>query len=175
MRSDGLLRRNLVWAAGAVLVAALAAPAVAQERGKAELKTESGAITIDYGRPSLKGRDMLGQLEEGAFWRMGMNQAAVLETPVPLTFGETEVAKGSYSLWLEKQAGTFFLVFNSQTGQWGTQHDPAKDVYSVELMPESLTEPVEVFTIELKGDGQPAMIDLSWADVKLTGIFTFGE
>jgi hypothetical protein len=175
MWADGMLRRTLSWAAGGMLVASLATPAVAQERGKAELKTESGAITIDYGRPSLKGRDMLGQLEDGAFWRMGMNQATVLETPVALTFGETEVAKGSYSLWLKKQADTFFLVFNSQTGQWGTQHDPAKDVYSVELMPESLTEPVEVFTIELKGDGQPATLDLSWADTKLTSVFTFGQ
>ncbi len=175
MWADGMLRGTLSWAAGGMLVASLATPAVAQERGKAELKTESGVVTIDYGRPSLKGRDMLSQLEDGAFWRMGMNQATVLETPVALTFGETEVAKGSYSLWLKKQADTFWLVFNSQTGQWGTQHDPAKDVYTFELMPESLTEPVEVFTIELKGDGKPATLDLSWGDTKLTGVFTFGQ
>ena len=37
-----------------LLAVAVAAPASAQGRGKAELKTASGAITIDYGRPSLK-------------------------------------------------------------------------------------------------------------------------
>ena len=42
-------------------------------------------------------------------------------------------------------------------------------------MPESLTEPVETFTIELKGDGKPATIELSWGEVKLTAAFTFGE
>jgi hypothetical protein len=153
----------------------VAAPAAGQDRGQAELKAGSSAITVDYGRPSLEGRDMLSKLEEGTFWRMGMNQATVLETPVALTFGETEVAKGSYSLWLKKDGEKFVLVFNSQTGQWGTQHDPAKDVHSVELMPESLTEPVETFTIELKGDGKPAMLGLSWGEVKLTAGFTFGD
>ena len=87
----------------AMLSAFLVAPAGAQaERGKAELKAGSGAITVDYGRPSLKGRDMLSQLKEGTFWRMGMNQATVLTTPVDLAFGATKVAKGSYSLWLKK-------------------------------------------------------------------------
>ena len=175
MRADGMLRKALGWAAWGVLCASVAAPAAGQDRGKAELKAGSGAITVDYGRPSLKGRDMLSQLEEGVFWRMGMNQATVLETPVALTFGETEITKGSYSLWLKRDGEKFVLVFNSQTGQWGTQHDPAKDLHGVGLMPESLTEPAEAFTIELKGDGKPAMLDLSWGEVKLTGVFTFGE
>src|SRR5512147_1257811 len=56
-------------------------------RGKAELKAGSGSITIDYGRPDLKGRDMLSQLTVGQAWRMGNNQATVFSTPVDLTFG----------------------------------------------------------------------------------------
>ncbi len=79
---------------------------------------------------------MLSQLLEGSFWRMGMNQATVLTTPVDLVFGTTKVAKGAYSLWLKKEGPKYMLVFNSQTGQWGTQHDPAKDVTSVALKSE---------------------------------------
>ena len=92
------------------------------------------AITIDYGRPSLKGRDMFSQLQDGAFWRLGRNEATVLTTPVDLAFGGTRVAKGAYSLWLKKSGDVFLLVFNAQTGQWGTQHDPAKDVASVTMV-----------------------------------------
>ena len=93
-------------------------------RGKAELSAGTGSITVDYGRPELKGRDMLSQLQVGQFWRMGMNQAAVLSTPVDLTFGSIKIPKGAYSIWLKLAApDKFELVFNSQTGQWGMQHD----------------------------------------------------
>ena len=111
----------------ALLAVVLAAPARAQgERGKAEMKAGPGVITVDYGRPSLKGRDMFAQLQEGTFWRVGRNEATVLTTPVDLAFGGTRVAKGAYSLWLKKSGESFLLVFNSQTGQWGTQHDPGQ-------------------------------------------------
>jgi hypothetical protein len=164
------------WAVGSACVGALSvvlgAPGAAQgERGKAELKTESGAITIDYGRPALKGRDMIGQLQDGAFWRMGMNQATVLTTPGDLSFGPTRIGKGAYSLWLKKTGDAFQLVFNSQTGQWGTQHDPAKDVASVTLAKAPLPSPVEAFTIDLKPAGKGADLSLSWGTVKLAAPF----
>jgi hypothetical protein len=169
------LRKSVSFAAVSAAAALLALPASAQApRGKAELAVSGGAITVDYGQPSLKGRDMLSQLEEGAFWRMGMNQATVLETPVDLDFGGTKVAKGSYSLWLKKQGEAFILVFNSQTGQWGTQHDPAKDVHSVTLESEALASPVETFTIELSKATGGGTLSLSWGATKLTGAFKIG-
>jgi Protein of unknown function (DUF2911) len=168
--------KALAWLSCGMLFAFLAAPAAAQaERGKAELKTESGAMTVDYGRPSLKGRDMLSKLQEGSFWRMGMNEATVFTTPVDLTFGATNVPKGSYSLWLKKEGPKFMLVFNSQTGQWGTSHDPARDVHSVEMKSESLSSPVETFTIDLKGTGKGGDLDLAWGGTKLSSAFVFGK
>jgi hypothetical protein len=152
------------------------APTAAQgSRGKAELKAAAGAVTLDYGRPSLKGRNMLSKLEPGSFWRMGMNEATVLTTPVDLSFGSTKVAKGSYSLWLKKQGAQFELVFNSQTGQWGTQHDPSKDVYSVPLESASLPSAVETFTIDLEKAPKGGTFALSWGDTKLHKAFTLGE
>jgi hypothetical protein len=159
-----------------MLCALVVAPASAQApRGKAELKAGAGAITIDYGRPSLKGRDMLAQLQEGQFWRMGMNQATVLTTPVDLAFGTTKIAKGSYSLWLKKTGQKFDLVFNSQTGQWGTQHDPAKDVSSVTMKPETLSSPVETFTIDLKEAPKGGELGLGWGAMRLSAPFEFGK
>jgi hypothetical protein len=84
------------------------------------------------------------------------------------------VAKGSYSLWLKKQGEAFILVFNSQTGQWGTQHDPAKDVHSVTLESEALASPVETFTIELSKATGGGTLSLSWGATKLTGAFKIG-
>jgi Protein of unknown function (DUF2911) len=166
----------LGWATAGALAAAFTVPAGAQAaRGKAELKAGSGEITIDYGRPSLKGRDMLSQLQEGAFWRMGMNEATVLTTPVELSFGSTHVPKGAYSLWLKRAGEDFVLVFNSQTGQWGTQHDVAKDVFSVPMTKHPLSDAVETFTMELTPGPKGGTVDLSWGAMKLSAAFETGK
>jgi hypothetical protein len=145
-------------------------------RGKAELNAGTGSITVDYGRPELKGRDMLSQLQVGQFWRMGMNQASVLTTPVDLTFGSTKIPKGAYSIWLKLAApDKFELVFNTQTGQWGMQHDVAKDVYQVPMKKEALSSSVEVFTIELKGAPKGGVFVLNWGTTALSAGFQFTQ
>ncbi len=167
-------KKILGWICCGMICALLMTPAFAQGgRGKAELKAGSGSITVDYGRPVLKGRDMLSQLKEGSFWRMGMNQATVFTTPTDLTFGTTKVAKGSYSLWLKKEGEKYVLVFNSQTGQWGTQHDVSKDVTSVALKAGPMPDAVETFTIDLKGSGNRGEFILTWGTTKMTSEFEF--
>jgi hypothetical protein len=152
-------------------VSAAAQPAGGPARGKAEMKAGAGSITIDYGRPELKGRDMLSQLKDGESWRMGMNQATVLTTPADLTFGSTRIAKGAYSLFLKKAGDAFQLVFNSQTGQWGTQHDASKDVATVPMTKSAAASPVEAFTIELNPKGDGGSLDLSWGATRLSAPF----
>jgi hypothetical protein len=145
-------------------------------RGKAELTAGSGSITIDYGRPALKGRDMLSQLQAGQAWRMGSNQATVIATPVDLTFGSTKVPKGSYSLFLKKvDADKFELVFNSQTGQWGLTHDVSKDLFSVPMKKSALPNSVEVFTINLKAAPKGGVLSLDWGTSQLSAEFQFAQ
>jgi hypothetical protein len=145
-------------------------------RAKAELKAGSDAITIVYGQPSLKGRDMLSQLKVDTFWRMGNNQATIIKTPVDLTFGSTKVPKGDYSLWLKRAAtDKFELVFNSQTGQWGLQHDVSKDVYSVPLKEESVKDSVEIFTIKLSPEAKGGVLALTWGTTLLKTEFQFAQ
>lgn len=153
----------------------LAVSAFAQgPRGKAELKAGDSSITIDYGQPALKGRDMLSQLQVGQSWRMGNNMATVIKSPVDLTFGSITVPKGDYSLWLKRTApDAFELVFNSQTGQWGTQHDATKDVYSVPMKEETLSNSVDVFKIDLNESPNGGIFALSWGTTKLTAGFKF--
>ncbi|HYK90262.1 MAG TPA: DUF2911 domain-containing protein [Acidobacteriota bacterium] len=169
-------KKALCWICSGLLCLLVVIPGSAQgNRGKAELKAGTGNITIDYGRPSLKGRDMISQLQEGSFWRMGMNQATVFTTPVNLTIGDTTVAKGSYSIWLKRAGDKYLLVFNSQTGQWGTQHDPSKDVVGVPLKQETLSSPVETFTIDLKEASHGGTFSLSWGTTKLSTDFVTGS
>jgi len=145
-------------------------------RGKAELQAGDGQITIDYGRPSLKGRDMLSQLGVGSFWRMGSNMAAVIKAPVDLTFGSVTVPAGEYSIWLKRATPeSFELVFNSQTGQWGMQHDVSKDLYTAPLKKETQSSSTESFTIELKSASNGGALALSWGNTLLSVNFQFAQ
>ena len=170
------MKKALGWIAIAVAVGFLFIPSFAQgNRGKAELSAGGGKIVVDYGRPSLKGRDMLSQLKDGDSWRMGMNQATTITTPVDLSFAATKIAKGSYSLFLAKSGQKFELVFNSQTGQWGTQHDKTKDVAKVAMKSETIPSSVETFTIELKEAPKGGTFSLSWGTTKLSADFEAGK
>lgn len=170
------MKKVLGWITIAVAIGVLFIPSFAQgNRGKAELSAGGGKIVVDYGRPSLKGRDMLSQLKDGDSWRMGMNQATTITTPVDLSFGATKIAKGSYSLFLTRSGTKYDLVFNSQTGQWGTQHDKAKDVAKVAMKSETLPGAVETFTIELKEAPKGGTFSLSWGATKLSADFEAGK
>jgi hypothetical protein len=168
---------NFKTVLGLMLCCVLAVSSFAQgNRGKTELKAGDGVISIEYGRPALKGRDMLSQLKEGAFWRMGSNLSTTFTAPVDLTFGSTKIPKGAYSLWLKKAAADRYeLVFNSQTGQWGTQHDDKRDFAQVPMKAASLPSPVEVFTIDLKPAPKGGIVVLSWGTTQLSGEFQFGQ
>jgi len=170
-------RRYLTLTCSVLLVALLAAPAIAQgERGKAELKAGSGLITLDYGRPSLKGRDMLSKLAVGSYWRLGSNEVTLLTTPVDLAFGAAKLAKGSFSLWLKRTAEeNYELVFNNQTAGHGMNHDAAKDVAGVLMSKTTLPNSVETLTLELQPALNGGTFTLSWGMTKLAASFQFGK
>ena len=163
---------GLIFFATALL--ALATPGFPQgNRGKAELKAGDGSISIDYGRPALKGRNMIDQLAIGTLWRMGSNLATTITTPVDLKFGSTRIPKGMYRLLLKRLSqDEYELVFNTQTAMEGAQRDESKDIARVALKTESLTTPVETFTIELKPASDGGIFVMEWADMRLSAAFS---
>ncbi len=107
-------------------------------------------VMIEYGRPSLKGRDILALAEPGKVWRMGADKSTTFTSDGRLTFGKVTVPGGTYSLWLKKVADkSFDLVFNKKSGQWGTQYESIDDQASVTMTVSEVAESLEVFTINL--------------------------
>ena len=152
--------------AGAVL--ALAAVSFAQEmsgeRGEAKATVAGKSVSIDYGRPSLKGRDMLAQAQVGQAWRMGASAATTLKTDADLSIGTTRVPKGEYILTATKvDAQQWQLNVLSKT-------DRSK-VADVPLATEKLAQSVEVFTIDLTGAGDKGELKLSWGSTALRAAF----
>jgi hypothetical protein len=175
-------KRALSMFACTLAMVLIVVPVFAQGgRGKAELKAGSGSITVDYGRPplsgpTLQGKDPLAFQKEGSFWRMGKDTSTTFTTPVDLTFGDTKIAKGSYSIWLLKEsADAYKLVFNSQTGQWGTQHDKSKDVAQAAMKKATAPSSVDLFTIDLKEAAKGGTFILTWGTAQLTADFQFSK
>jgi len=151
----------------AFLALALAASAAGVEaqaaRGKAEATIAGKTIAIDYGRPELKGRDMLGQAPVGTVWRLGKDQATTIETAGDLVFGGVTIPKGAYSLFAKRTGEkSWELVFNKQTGQWGTQHDVSQDLAAVPLEWKNQDGSTEAFTIEVAPEGEGGDLKMMW-------------
>ncbi|HZE93334.1 MAG TPA: DUF2911 domain-containing protein [Gemmatimonadales bacterium] len=120
-------------------------------------------VSIDYSRPSRRGRNIFGVLEPwNKVWRTGANAATQLTTPVDLVIGGATVPAGKYTLWTLPAPDGWTLIINKQTGQWGTEYHPEQDLVRVQAKVETLAAPVEQFTIGFEPAGAPTMITFTW-------------
>jgi hypothetical protein len=147
-----------------------AKPAPLSPPAQASAKIGAASIAIDYARPSMKGRTIMGGLVPyDKVWRTGANAATTLKTDAAITIGGTEVPAGTYTIYSLPGEKAWKLIINKQTGQWGTQYDQAQDFARIDLKMESLPQPVELFTITLSASGPNAgQIVLEWERTRLT-------
>jgi hypothetical protein len=164
-------RRKLFLIAAAVLTSVVNSFAQqASPPGTAKVELAGKSITVDYCRPYMKGRKIMGGLVPyGQVWRTGANDATLLKTPVDLEIGGAKVPAGSYTLFTLPSDGTWKLIINKQTGQSGLEYDQAQDLARVDLSKSALSSPLEQFTIELlKKGGNSADLILEWENTKLS-------
>jgi hypothetical protein len=122
--------------ASAALAAALAVTVSAQKMTpvhpgaggsphvRAEWTVDGANISIEYGRPFLKGRAIGKDLAPfGQVWRTGADEATTLTTDKPLTFGTVKLPAGTYTLYTLPGDKAWQLIINKQTGQPGTTYD----------------------------------------------------
>jgi len=107
--------------------------------GTAEVTLKGKKITLEYSRPSLKGRKVGEELAPyGKVWRTGANEATALNTEVDLNIGGTKVPAGKYTIFTLPSEGTWKLIINKQTGQWGTNYDESQDLARIDMQKSSL-------------------------------------
>jgi hypothetical protein len=112
--------------------------------------TGPGRIAISYGQPHARGRVVEGGLvPRDTVWRFGANAATTLHTDMDITVGGLKLPRGDYSLFALYTGTGWQLIVNRGTGQWGTDHDPSKDIGRVTLASRTMAEPEETFTIYL--------------------------
>jgi hypothetical protein len=108
-------------------------------------------MTITYGRPYKKGRDVFGGLEKfGSVWRLGANEATQITFKSDVKFGDYGIHAGTYTLFALVNEKEWTFILNSQLGQWGAfgyQKNKDKDVASITVPVKKLDQPVEQFTM----------------------------
>ena len=147
--------------------------AQAQRRSPRETfeATIAGAkLSITYGRPYARGRQIMGELVPyGQIWRTGADEATTFETSHNLEIGTTIIPAGEYSLFTIPRPADWTLILNTQIGQWGTVYSDAQDMARVVMLREETAAPVEQFTISLQEiDASSGALVFEWETTRLS-------
>jgi hypothetical protein len=174
----------------AALLAASSLAYAQSPRGTAATTVDGKKVSVEYGRPSLKGRkldDLLKQLPSDRIWRAGDDQVTTLTTETDLIIGGKKIPAGKYSVYVYlPEDGSRHLVINKDLGiplvkiwdkapanlaqePWprldGYQKNVAdKEVARIPLTKETVSAPVETFTIDTAPGKEGALLKLSWGN-----------
>lgn len=123
-------------------------------------------VTIDYSRPSVKGRIIFGDLVPfGKLWRTGANANTIISFSEDVVIDGKMLKKGKYSLFTTPKADTWEVVFYTDINNWGNPEkwDEAKVALKTNVKPEMLNRPVESLTIGINNlDNNFAHLEISW-------------
>jgi hypothetical protein len=147
-------------------------------------------ITVDYGRPILRGRKNIfgsgpqyGEFVRGGalVWRAGANATTRLTTQAPLVVGGTTVQPGVYNVLVDLKDGAWTLLLNTQPVQEGfdpndkvrlsgaTNYDPKFDIARAPMTLSATPVNVEQFTIAFVDVGENrATLAMWWDNVMAT-------
>lgn len=125
-------------------------------------------FTIDYGRPLLRGRTLLGEvIPYDRVWRTGANAATQFTTSTPIKLGGMQVPAGTYTLFTVPHTSGVDLIVNKKSGEWGTEYNGSFDLGKVRMTSEKVTAPVEEFTISvIPGDHRRGNLVLQWGSFR---------
>jgi hypothetical protein len=132
-------------------------------RDTARADAAGANLVIDYGRPSKRGRTIFGGVVPwGEVWRTGANAATQFFTDKPIMLGTTLVPAGKYTLWTVPTQSGWTLIVNSETGQWGTQHKPERDLYKIPMTVSTKGDVTEKFFIHIADEGGKGQWHFVW-------------
>jgi hypothetical protein len=169
---------------------ALAGSALAQgnPRGAATASVGGKKVTLDYGRPALKGRNLdtlLKNLPADRIWRAGENQVTTFATEGDVLVGGKKVAAGKYSVYVHAGEGAAWdFVLNKDLGlplgqMWAQAPDNMKnepwphytdyskaiagsEVVRVSMKAATAPQPADLFTVSFAPKGQGQELTLAW-------------
>jgi len=150
----------------------------ASPRQKIEQQFSMSKITIDYGRPGVKGRKIFGELVPyGKVWRAGANSSTKITFEQSVNFGGKTVPAGTYGLFVIPTEKEWKIILNKDSQQWGAYEFNEKlNVLEVSVPVQKSAEKQEWFEISLNPkDEHSASLIFKWDDVKAEVVLSEGK
>jgi hypothetical protein len=123
-------------------------------------------VTLEYSRPSMKGRKIFGGLQDyGKVWRTGANKNTTLTFSTDFMVGGETLKAGTYALFTIPGEKTWDIILYSDASNWGTpgKWDETKVAAKMTVTPEVMTMSVETFTITFDNlTNNSAVIGILW-------------
>ena len=172
-----------------VLVAAMAVTTLAAQKTtdvhpgkggsphvKSEWKIDGAQISIEYGRPSVKGRSEAQLMPLGKPWRTGADEATVLTTDRPLKFGSLSLQPGSYTINTQPGEKEWEVIIGKvgKPGQWGVPYNPALEIGRTPMQVTKTKAPVEQLTISVDDTSSGGTLRVEWGTTSASAPFTIG-
>ncbi len=134
-------------------------------------------LSIEYGRPFLKGRSEAEMMPPGREWRTGADAATVLTTDKPLKFGSVSLAPGTYTINTVPGAKEWQLVLGrlEKPGQWGIPYKKELEIGRTPMKVGKAAKPAENVTISIDdAAGNGAVLRIEWGTTSASAPFTIG-
>ncbi len=155
-------------------------PVHAGKGGSPHVKTEwtiDGAnISIEYGRPSVKGRADAELMPIGKPWRTGADEATTITSDKPLKFGSLSLPPGTYTINTEPGANGWQLIIGKlgKPGQWGVPYNATLETGRTPMSLSKPKAPVELLTISIDDTPAGGTLRVEWGGASASAPFTVG-
>jgi hypothetical protein len=108
-------------------------------------------IRVTYSRPLKKERTIFGKLLKfNEPWRIGANESTEVLFMTDVTFGDSLVKAGRYSLIIIPTETEWTLKLNTDLDGWGDySYDPSKDIASITAPTKESKKEIEALSIAL--------------------------
>ncbi|MDG1063149.1 MAG: DUF2911 domain-containing protein [Flavobacteriaceae bacterium] len=134
-------------------------------------------VTVNYSRPSMRGRAIFGDLVAfDALWRTGANKNTTITFSDAVVIGGGELAAGTYAIYTKPSEKTWEVYFYTDTENWGNpaNWETEKVAARLKITPQPINNAVETFTIsfdQLTDDS--VMLSLFWEHTYVAVPITF--
>ncbi|HLV93300.1 MAG TPA: DUF2911 domain-containing protein [Aequorivita sp.] len=134
---------------------------------KVDQKVGLTDVTLDYSRPSMRGRAIYGNLVPfDKLWRTGANSNSVISFSHDVEIGGKSVKAGSYSIFSKPGVSSWEVYFYNDTNNWGLPEkwDDKKVVAQVKVPTVPMTIDTETFTLSIDNiSNDSATLGIQWA------------
>ena len=129
-------------------------------------------VTLEYSRPSMKGRTIFGDLVPmNKLWRLGANANTKMTFSTDVTVGGKDLKKGTYAVFATPSGASWDIFFYTDSNNGGTPEkwEESKVAATVKAKSTKLPISMETFTILLGGlTNNSADVQIIWENTMAT-------